>query len=149
MNRRVLSILVGVFTLIAYNNREQARLGPAAVVLDLAPEVQAQTCTGWSNQLVPMDFETITVSTAAVGFTSSKIVNTTTGLSASYAFFTLETADIRYRVDGVDPTAAIGHAAAATGSGFFVCGAQAVKAFRAIRSGGADSTMRVTYFRGA
>lgn len=118
----------------------------ASLVIIPVPEVQAQSCTGWSNQLVPMDFETITVSTAAIGFTSTKIVNSTTGLSASYAFFTLETADIRYRVDGVDPTAAIGHAAAAS-SANYVCGMAAVKAFRAIRSGGSDSTMRVTYFR--
>lgn len=111
----------------------------------LAAPAHAQSCTGWSNQLVPMGFETITVSTAAIGFTSATI--TTTTASAAYAFFTLETADIRYRVDGVDPTAAVGHAAAAS-SANFVCGRAAVVAFRAIRSGGSDSTMRVTYFKG-
>lgn len=126
------------------------RLLLACLVMSLViipvPEVQAQSCTGWSNQLTPMDFETITVSTAAIGFTSAKIVNTTTGLTADYAFFTLATADIRYRVDGVDPTSGVGHAAA-SGSANYVCGRAAVKAFRAIRSGGSDSTLSVTYFR--
>ena len=112
-----------------------------------APDAKAQSCTGWSNQLVPMAFETITVSTISIGFTTATIVNSTTGLTADYAFFTLETADIRYRVDGTAPTSAVGHAAAAGGTGYYICGRQAVQAFRAIRSGGSDSTMRATYFR--
>lgn len=115
------------------------------------PEAQAQTCTGWSNQLVPMDYEAITVSTVAIGFTATKIVNSSTGLSASYAFFTAETADGRYRVDGTNPTSGEGHifVGGTTGAGYFVCGVQAVRAFRAIRSGGSDATIRATYFRGA
>lgn len=119
----------------------------ALMLPPIVPVAHAQACVGLSTQLTPMDFETITVSTVAIGFTASKISTATA--KASYAFFTLETADIRYRVDGVDPTAAVGHAATSTVPGYFVCGITAVSQFRAIRSGGSDSTMRVTYFKGA
>ena len=117
----------------------------AALIVIPVPPVQAQSCTGWSNQMVPYDAEAITVSSASIGFTASKISTTTT--TAAFAIFTLETASVRYRVDGVDPTAAVGHLTVVGGT-YFVCGAVAVKNFRAIRTT-VDGTIFATYFKGA
>ena len=127
-------------------------LALAAVMLLILPSmvvpVQAQSCTGWSNQLVPFAFESITVSTTPIGFTTATI-NPDNLTKAAYAFFTVETADGRYRVDGVDPTDAVGHVFDDAAPGYFVCGTVAVSQFRAIRSGGSNATLRVTYFKGA
>ncbi len=115
------------------------------IALSVRP-VAAQTCTGWSNQLVPMDYESITVSTAAIGFTASKIA--TTNYKAAYAYFTVETADGRYRVDGTNPSSSEGHVFTHDTAGYYVCGVTAVANFKAIRSGGSDATLKVTYWRG-
>lgn len=92
-------------------------------------------------------YEAITVSTTAVGFTATTITPTSASLRpATAAIITLETADIRYRYDGTNPTATEGHAAA-SGSTIVVRGANNVLRFRMIRSGASDATARVTYLR--
>ena len=86
------------------------------------------------------DKETITVSSTAVGFTSSKITN------CKIAFCTLD-ADggaIRYWFDGSTPTATQGHYVAAGGS-FTISGNNNIRNFKAIRAGTDDGILQVTY----
>lgn len=122
----------------------------ALVVLALlalpGPLVYAQggnACNGLGT-LVPMSFEEITVSTTAVGFTSSKIQTSTA--TAVYAYWYVDTNAVRWREDGVDPTASVGIPAAASTYGQ-TCGALAVRQMRFIRQS-ADATIRVAYSKG-
>jgi hypothetical protein len=94
--------------------------------------------------LVPFAFETITVSTTAIGFTASKYQPT--GLQpAALAVVTLESNDVRYRSDGLNPTASVGHVLASAGA-VTVCGLQSLQQVRFIRVS-ADATAQVSYFR--
>ena len=56
----------------------------------------------------PVGFEQLTVSTSAVGPTASKVSPPGGGSSANYGFFVCETADVRWRDDGTNPTATVG-----------------------------------------
>jgi hypothetical protein len=95
-------------------------------------------------------FETITVSTAAIGFTSTNIYS----YSVTTATCTLETAQIRFRTDGTDPTSAIGHILEVgqslcigycTGKIGVISNLVALNQFRAIRTGTVDGVLRCTY----
>jgi hypothetical protein len=90
--------------------------------------------------MTPIAYESITVANAAIGFTPAKLAN------ASYAFAQLETAPIRYTSDGTAPTSAVGTLMVA-GLGLDVCGPEALKAFRAIRTTGNSGTLTVTYYK--
>lgn len=48
-------------------------------------------------------YESLSVSTAAVGFTAATLDD------RQAAFVTCETAAVRFRMDGTDPTASVGH----------------------------------------
>lgn len=125
-----------------------ALIGATAVLAPHVAHAQAQNSPcGGNTRFEAFAFETITVSTTAVGFTSATYAPSGT-TPADYAMVSVETAAIRYRVDGVAPTASVGHAIEA-GSGFPVCGQPSLKTFQMIRRDGADSTVRVTYYRGA
>lgn len=78
----------------------------------------------------------------AVSSTAVSLVN---GDAASYALVTVDSNTIRFRIDGVDPTASTGHALAAGGT-LELIDREQVRRFRAIRES-ADATLRVTYFR--
>lgn len=100
-------------------------------------------------------FESITVSTTAIGFTAATVVPSKAP-SARAAFCTLEAgsaASIRYRFDGTDPTSSIGHYALAAVVGtadeqtFSLQGINNLLRFRAIRQGATDVTLRCTYLR--
>lgn len=82
-------------------------------------------------------FETITVSTAAIGITASIIDG------HNHAVITSETADYRYRVDGSDPSATVGHLITA-GTPLVLEGAYEVSKFRAIRDAAVDVALSVT-----
>ena len=84
-----------------------------------------------------IDFETLTVSTTSVGI-SSGIVDQ----QHNYAFITVETAAIRFRLDGTAPTASVGHPAEA-GSTITLNGDEVPK-FRAIRRDGVDSSLSIS-----
>jgi hypothetical protein len=106
----------------------------------------------------PYAYESITVSSTAVGFTASNIDqdNNLSGnpinagsigkLQATRATVTIEDANIRYRVDGTDATASEGHRLT-PGDVIYVQGYQAISNFSAIREDGTDATIRVTYER--
>lgn len=85
------------------------------------------------------EFEKITVSTTAVGFTASKIAPTSAG-RATLVVCSVETNPIRVRMDGTNPDASTGVAYVA-GSTITLNGYQDISRFKAIRSGGADGTL--------
>jgi len=92
------------------------------------------------------DFETITVSSTAIGFTATKIKPTTgdfKGMTAVEAFFTVETAQIRFRCDGTDPTSSVGHLLS-SGDSVTIRGKNNVNNFKAIRVS-SDATIQVSY----
>lgn len=98
--------------------------------------------------LIPFAFESVTVSTSAVGLTSATYAPA--GEQAAVeAFVTVETAAIAYLFDGTTPTVGatiLGHQASSTAS-FRIRSASDIQNFLAIRTGGSDATIRVTYFR--
>lgn len=97
---------------------------------------------------VPGDYEAITVADTAIGLTAAKIKPTAgayMGLEARGALLTLETADIRFRLDDNPPTADEGHYLVA-GDAFLLLGTESLKQFRAIRVGVDSGVLRVTYF---
>lgn len=113
-----------------------------ALGLGLAPMAWADGLQS-SDPLLPFAFETITVSSTAVGFTSATY-NPATG-AAKRALLSCETNPIRFRYDGTNPTTTVGHALAAA-TMINITGGNAISQFRMIASG-SDSTCSVTYER--
>lgn len=98
----------------------------------------------YTDERAPFAYETITVSSTALGFTTATAFPD--GLQpADAAFVSVETDAIRFRVDGIVPTAAIGHKIASDGS-FWVYGTLNCRKLRMIRVTN-DATIRVTYYR--
>lgn len=97
------------------------------------------------QELEAFAFETITVSSAAIGFTLATWANPTSGGAARMALVTLETNPARWRADGTDPTASVGHLLGA-GDGLKVWGGYDLTSIRFIATG-SDATARVTYYR--
>ena len=83
-------------------------------------------------------FETITVSTTAIGFTSATFGN------ADVAEVTLDGADIRFRLDGTAPTASVGHLLR-DGDVLTIRNQTDIANFSAIRNAGANATISVSY----
>lgn len=94
------------------------------------------------------DHEAITISTTAIGFTSTKVVpdNDQNPRPAFEAYVTVETDKVRYRLDGTDPTSTTGHELAA-GDTLTITGTNNIRRAKFIRSGTGDATLRVTYSR--
>jgi hypothetical protein len=88
------------------------------------------------------DYESIIVADSAVGLTSSKL-NTT--LKPKRAFISLETAQVRYRYDGSNPTDIEGHILNPVVNYLVVEGYHNLVNFKAIRTGATSGTLRVTY----
>ena len=78
-------------------------------------------------------FESVTVSTTAATYTD-----------CDNALITVETDQVRFRLDAVAPTSAIGHILDA-GDTLLLSSADQIVGARFIRSGGADATLRVSY----
>ena len=83
-------------------------------------------------------FESITVADTAIGFT------TATRDDAVEAFVTVESAAVRFRTDGTDPTAAIGHVLE-VGDTLKLKGRDDLQKVKFIRRDGVSATLRVTY----
>lgn len=82
-------------------------------------------------------FDSLTVSTDVerlIGLGSS---------ASTHAFITVESAAVRFRVDGGDPTAAIGHVLE-PGDALTLDNKVQIQAFRAIRRDGIDATLRIS-----
>lgn len=90
-------------------------------------------------------FESLTISTTALGFTKSAYDPLGAPVAIA-AIVTIETADARYRTDGLNPTAAIGHIAV-SGSTLTVCGTGSIRTVRFIRKDATDAVFRVTFYR--
>lgn len=104
----------------------------------MAGPYPAESTTGFA-------YEAITVAAVAIGFTASTR-SPSNDPAAVRAVCTLETAQIRYRYDGTDPTAAEGHLLN-PGDVLVLEGAESLSRFRAIRTGASSGTLRVTYER--
>jgi hypothetical protein len=87
-----------------------------------------------------MGFESLTVADTAVGVTFADADE------AERAFMTLETGQIRFRYDGVSPTASEGHLME-IGDVFVLEGGGNITAFEAIRTGGTSGVLKITYER--
>ena len=91
-----------------------------------------------------VNYESITIGNAAIGFTAAVLATTPLPLTAYLSVEDAGGAGMRYRVDGTDPTAAEGHLLQDEDS-ISLSGRPDLTRFRAIRVG-ADATIRVTYF---
>ena len=90
----------------------------------------------------PFDFETITVSSTAIGLTASKY---NVSPKPKKVFITAETNLCRYRMDGTDPTGSVGHLLLPTSS-LTLEGTEQFENVKFIRTG-SDATLQVTYLR--
>lgn len=91
-------------------------------------------------------YEAVTVATPATRLTATLVSPGAGALSAQVVLITTETADMRYRYDGTDPTASEGHLAV-SGSTVIVTGINNIRRLRLIRTTGTSATLRVTYLR--
>ncbi len=89
------------------------------------------------------DYESIDVGTAAIGLTAS-ILSPDSVAPARGIVLTVETASLRYRIDGGDPTATEGHLLD-DGDIVTLYGVNNLYAFRAIRTGVVNARLCVTF----
>jgi hypothetical protein len=97
---------------------------------------------------IPGDYEVITVGTQAVGLTPGKIQPLTgpyAKMPARAALLSSEDGDLRFRLDGGQPSSSSGHYLT-NGDTLVLTGTQTLKQFLTLRVGDTDSTLRVTYF---
>lgn len=89
--------------------------------------------------IVAFAFESVTVAATAIGLTSG------TYKDAIYAEMTLETAPIRIRIDGTNPTATEGHLIERYDV-LTLGGTKQISQFKAFRDGAVSGVLKVTYF---
>jgi hypothetical protein len=103
--------------------------------------------------ITPYDHEVITVSTTPIGFTLAKLVpqgdaNQRDQGPARVLLVTMDSANsLRYTTDGSTPVATSHGHVLLTGQALTLGNFQAMKSFRAVREGGADSKLQVTFLR--
>lgn len=102
----------------------------------------ADDCTGPNALAVPYAQESKTVSTSAVTLTAATY-NPTDGPKPIEALITVGAADVRVWFTGTAPTDTVGHIFVA-GQSFTICAAT-IPRFQAIRDGGSDAILSVTY----
>ena len=90
------------------------------------------------------NYESITVADTAIGFTDSAI-NRGDGIRPYRAVFVVETAQLRFRVDGTAPTSSEG-TLAEVGDIVTITGEHDVEAFKAIRTTGTSAVIKPHYF---
>jgi hypothetical protein len=97
---------------------------------------------------IPGEYEVLTVGAQVVGLSMEKIKPQTGAyarLSARAALLSLEGGDLRFRIDGGQPSASNGHYFT-SGDTLVLTGTQTLQKFLAIRMGEVSGTLRVTYF---
>jgi len=100
------------------------------------------------SERVPGDFESLEVGATVVALSLPKLnpmVGNFANIKSRAAQVTLENGDIRFRLDGGDPTSTEGHQFL-VGTSLSIVGTQTLRQFRAIRSGTTNGTLRITYF---
>ena len=93
---------------------------------------------------VTFDYESVTVADSAIGLTAAKYLPSGQQ-HARAGCITLETADVRYRIDA-DPTASEGKLLSA-GDDLTVDGIEDIRRIKFIRTGGASGILKVCYER--
>lgn len=88
------------------------------------------------------EFATITVSNVAIGL--GKTLAQLTEAEQVVAIVTVEDQEIRFRYDGTDPTAGVGHVMG-DGDAITLVGPERISRFMMIRKGVSDATVRVTF----
>ncbi len=96
----------------------------------------------------PYDFESLTVSTTAVGLSSSKydLTNADPNLRTRKVQCAVETAAVRYRLDGTAPTSSVGEILYANDR-LILTQPKEISQVRFIRKDSSDATLRCTYWR--
>lgn len=99
----------------------------------------------------PYDYESVTVTDTATALTAAKYkdagsINTNAQRGAARVVITVETAQLRYRYDGTDPTSSEGHILNINDV-LVLVGPDAMKNFRGIRTGGTSAVLKCTYER--
>lgn len=95
------------------------------------------------GKLIPYDAEQITVAASAIGFTASKLNSSP---KPKKAIVTVEDAQLRYRMDGTDPTTSLGHLANPMDA-IVLEGYSQLQNTKFIRKGSTSATIFVTYLR--
>lgn len=95
------------------------------------------------GKYIPFDFETIPVASVGIGFTASKLASSP---KPKKVFISVETARIRYRIDGTDPTSTVGHILDPMDT-LTLEGFSQLNNFKSIRTGTTSGTLQVTYLR--
>ena len=90
--------------------------------------------------LNPSAYEAIAVSTSAIGFTATLIRER----SVVGAFITLETGQVRFRMDGTDPSSTTGHLLE-IGQSLTLKSRAAVEKIKFIKTGDTSGALKVTY----
>lgn len=88
---------------------------------------------------ITVGFEKLDVEGAATGLTVAKYKN------AQYALVSVETADIRCRFDGENPTATEGMPFE-DGDKFWIESVEDIARFKAIRSGSTSAVLQINYY---
>jgi len=83
-------------------------------------------------------YESITVTNTAIGFITSNALN------CKVVFMTVEQAQLRFRMDGTDPTSTEGHILD-VGDSFTISAINSIRLFKAIRTGSTSAVLKVTY----
>jgi hypothetical protein len=116
---------------------------PLFLLILLLPLYQA-IAAGWTNiqGYTPQGYERRTVTAVAVSQLDTTLIET-----SGAVFITVETNDIRYRIDGGNPSAINGHLVdSATMQNVWLYDVYSIKNFRAIAVGG-NSVLHITYYR--
>ncbi|HXG71325.1 MAG TPA: hypothetical protein VNJ04_12035 [Gemmatimonadaceae bacterium] len=111
------------------------RVSLALVIALLAVPVSAQ------QQYLA--FEQVTVAATSIGFTSA-LINPAGQVQANKAVCRVETAQMRFRIDGTAPTAAVG-TILDVGDILTLVGNDVLRSFRAIRTGATSGVLSCSY----
>jgi len=97
------------------------------------------------NPLVTFAFEALAGTNTSVGLTAS-VFNPDTSPAAKCAVVQCETAQVRYRMDGTDPTASVG-VLLEVGDELVIWGSTDINEIEFIRTGGVSAQLNVHYSR--
>lgn len=97
------------------------------------------------SQLSTVAYEQITVAATAIGFSVANVRGYGSNrFAAEKVIVVVETAQIRWRADGTDPTSSVGHLAN-VGTVLTFDNRDRIEKFRAIRTGSVSATLSVEY----
>lgn len=126
--------------------RRKIQVGLALIALVLTASSSPAGPGGCTNSgvLTPMAYEQLTVSSTALPFTAT-VYAPAGQFPADMAQITVETNALRYRDDGLNPTAAVGFPIA-TSTTYTICGTQTIRQARFIRQT-SDGVLNAIFYR--